>query len=76
MGQCETCTKELEYDAIDSDNLLLRISELELGKDIQKLRADNQDYLSQYKYTPLPDKSTYKGNIVNNLKEGYGEVNF
>ncbi len=73
MGQCETCTKQLEYNAIDSDDLFTKLENTEIGRDIQKLRADNRDTLINFKFTPMPDKSFYKGKLNETKREGYGE---
>ena len=73
MGQCETCTKQLEYNAIDSDDLFTKIQNTEIGRDIQKLRADNRDGFVNFKFTPMPDKSFYKGKLIETKRDGYGE---
>lgn len=47
---------------------------MELGQDILRLRSQNQDYLSQFKFTTTADKAYYKGKLANNKREGYGEM--
>jgi len=44
----------------------------EIGRDIQKLRADNRDTLINFKFTPMPDKSFYKGKLNEMKRDGYG----
>lgn len=68
MGQCEVCSKETEFNALDTNELMNYLEETGLGQEIQKLRNDNRDYLLQYKFSPMPDHSFYRGKIVNLLK--------
>lgn len=68
MGQCETCTSEMEYNVIDCDLILKEISETDLAKDIEKLRKDNEQYIKPFKTVPMPNNAYYKGNLLNSKK--------
>jgi hypothetical protein len=50
------------------------LQETGLAQEIQQLRNENREYLLQYKFSPMPDRSFYRGKIVNLLREGYGEL--
>jgi hypothetical protein len=73
MGQCEACSKEGEYNAVDSDDLMQQLESTALGQDIAKLRADNRETLASCKFTPMPDKSFFKGRLKDTKRDGYGE---
>jgi hypothetical protein len=68
MGQCDICSRDADYNAVDCDNLMREIGTHQLGKDINKLREDNREYIDQYKFSPMPDKSFYRGKKVNLLR--------
>lgn len=65
MGQCDVCTREAEYNAIDSDDLMIKLENTDLGNDINKLRADNRESITNFKFMPMPDRSFYKGKLSN-----------
>lgn len=73
MGACETCSREAEYNAIDSDDLMHQLENTPIAMDIAKLRADNRDTLANCHFTPMSDKSFYKGKLTATRREGYGE---
>lgn len=74
MGQCEVCSKEGEFNAVDTGDLMNELQGTGLGQEIQNLRNDNREYVQQYKFSPMPDRSFYRGKIVNLQREGYGEL--
>ena len=73
MGNCEVCSKELEYNAVDSDDLMHKLENTDIGKAIIALKAESQDSISNCKFVPMPDKSFYKGRLKDTHREGYGE---
>jgi hypothetical protein len=64
----------MEYNLIDCDLILKEISETDLAKDIQKLRKDNEEYIKPFKTVPMAINAYFKGKVVDNKKEGYGEL--
>jgi hypothetical protein len=73
MGACETCSREAEYNAVDSDDLMQKLESTEIGLDISKLRVENRESIANYSFTPMTDKSFYKGKLSGTKREGYGE---
>ena len=68
MGQCEVCTSDLDFNTIQLDSLVKEMGAAGLGHEIDKLRADNQEYLNDFKTTVMPDRTYYKGKIVEGKK--------
>ena len=63
----------MEYNAIDSDDLMQKLENTDIGKAILALKKDNQDSLGNCKFVPMPDRSFYKGRLKDTNREGYGE---
>lgn len=74
MGQCDICSREGDYNAVDSEGLLRDIGDSELTHQIRQLRNDNREYLAQYKFVPMADKSFFRGRLSDLSREGYGEM--
>ena len=68
MGQCEVCTNELDFNTIQVDSLIKEMGSAGVGHEIDQLRADNQAYLEDYRTTLMPDKTYYKGKLVESKK--------
>ncbi len=68
------CSKEAEFNALDTGDLMDHLQASGLADDIQRLRNDNREGLVQYKFSPMPDRCFYRGKVVNLLREGYGEL--
>lgn len=64
----------MEYNFIDCDIILKEISGTDLAKDIQKLRKDNEEYIKPFKAISMSNNAYFKGKLVDNKKEGYGEL--
>lgn len=72
MGQCEVCSKEAEFNALDTGDIMENLQASGLAGDIHRLRNDNREGLLQYKFSPMPDRCFYRGKVVNLLREGFG----
>jgi hypothetical protein len=42
MGQCDICSREGDYNAVDSEGLMRDIGDSELAQQIRQLRNDNR----------------------------------
>lgn len=63
----------MEYNAVDSQDLMQKLEGTDIGKAIAQLRNSNKDQLANFRFVPMQDKSFHKGKIANTKREGYGE---
>ena len=72
MGNCDVCSKEMEYNAVDSSDLMHKLEHTEIGRAVAALRKENQESVANCKYVPMPDRSFYKGRLKDTARDGYG----
>ena len=73
MGNCDVCSKEMEYNAVDSSQLMQKLEHTDIGRAVAALRKDHLQNVANCKFVPMPDRSFYKGRLKDTVRDGYGQ---